>query len=69
MSFYVVWRHAVAVKSPKLREVKKARKIMTEEEFTKFMACPGADLELRMLARASRCEGGISIGIGARSIA
>ena len=50
------------VRVPKTREVKKARAILTDTEFAKFIACPTADLELRMLAPVARCEGGMRSG-------
>jgi len=50
------------VRVPKTREVKKARAILTDTEFAKFIACPTADLELRMLAPVARCEGGMRAG-------
>jgi integrase len=50
------------VRVPKMREVKKARAILTDAEFAKFIACPGADLELRMLSLVARCEGGMRTG-------
>ncbi len=51
-----------AVRVPKTREVRKERAILTDEEFTRFVACPSVDLELRMLALVARCEGGMRSG-------
>jgi hypothetical protein len=38
------------VKLPPMREVKKERVILTDEEFSRFVACSEVDLELRMLS-------------------
>jgi len=51
-----------AVRTPRIREVQKARCILTDDEFVKFVACAEVDLELRMMALASRCEGGTRSG-------
>jgi integrase len=48
--------------SPKTRETQKARCILTDEEFSTFIACPHVDLELRMLALVARVEGGMRAG-------
>ena len=50
------------VRVPKTREVKKARSILTDQEFAKFISCPNADLELRMASLVARCEGGMRTG-------
>jgi integrase len=50
------------VKVPQMRETKKERIILTDEEFARFVACPDVDLELRMLSLAARCEGGMRAG-------
>jgi integrase len=50
------------VKLPPMREVKKARVILTDEEFSRFVACSEVDLELRMLSLVARCEGGMRTG-------
>jgi integrase len=50
------------VKMPPMREVKKARAILTDEEFTRFVGCAEVDLELRMLSLVARCEGGMRAG-------
>jgi integrase len=48
-----------AARVPRMREVKKQRAILTDEEVARFMACGAADLELRMLSIVARCEGGM----------
>jgi integrase len=50
------------VRTPKTREVKKERAILTDDEFSRFVACPAVDLELRMLSLVARCEGGMRTG-------
>ncbi len=50
------------VKMPTMREVKKERTILLDEEFARFVGCPDIDLELRMLALVARCEGGMRAG-------
>jgi integrase len=50
------------VTSPKTRETRKERCILTDEEFSRFIACPHVDLELRMLALVARVEGGMRAG-------
>jgi integrase len=50
------------VEVPLTREVRKERAILTDEEFSRFVACPDVDLELRMLALVARCEGGMRTG-------
>ncbi len=50
------------VKMPPMREVKKARAILTDEEFTRFVGSAAVDLELRMLSLVARCEGGMRAG-------
>lgn len=47
---------------PELREVKKERVILTDDEFARFIACGDVDLELRMLSLVSRVEGGMRAG-------
>jgi integrase len=51
-----------AVRTPKTREVRKQRAILTDAELEKFVACAEVDLELRMLALVARCEGGMRTG-------
>jgi integrase len=51
-----------AVRTPKTREVRKERCILTDDEFSRFVACGTVDLELRMLALVARCEGGMRTG-------
>ncbi len=50
------------VRTPKTREVRKERAILTDAEFSRFVACPDVDLELRMLSLVARCEGGMRRG-------
>ena len=52
----------IAVRVPKMREVRKERTILSDGEFAKFIACPEVDLELRMLGLVARCEGGMRTG-------
>ena len=47
------------VRAPRTREVTKERTILTDDEFTRFVACAAVDLELRMLSLVARCEGGM----------
>jgi len=47
------------VRAPAIREMRKERMILTDDEFHRFVACPNVDLELRMAALAARCEGGM----------
>src|ERR1700761_1441194 len=51
-----------AVRVPKMREVRKERAILTDDEFAKFIGCADVDLELRMLSLVARCEGGMRTG-------
>jgi integrase len=58
------------VRVPAIRETRKERMILTDDEFHRFIACAKVDLELRMAALAARCEGGMRTrdccaGIGA----
>ena len=50
------------VRTPKLREVRKERCILTDEEFLRFVACSEVGLEIRMLSLVARCEGGMRTG-------
>jgi integrase len=50
------------VRTPRSREVHRERAILTDAEFAQFVACPAADLELRMLSLVARCEGGMRAG-------
>jgi integrase len=51
-----------AVRTPKMREVKKERVILTDDEFARLVGCAEVDLELRMMALVARCEGGMRTG-------
>jgi integrase len=48
-----------SVRTPKTREIRKERAILSDDEFSRFIGCADVDLELRMLAVAARCEGGM----------
>jgi integrase len=50
------------VRLPRMKEAKKARVILTDDEFARFIAHPQVDLELRMLSLVARCEGGMRTG-------
>ena len=50
------------VKLPEMREVRKERCILTDDEFGQLIACAEVDLELRMMALVARCEGGMRTG-------
>jgi integrase len=50
------------VEIPKLREPKKERAILTDDEVARYLACPNVDLELRLMSLASRVEGGMRLG-------
>jgi integrase len=47
------------VRVPPMREVKKPRVILTDEEVLRFFSCDAADLEIRMLGFTARVEGGM----------
>jgi len=53
---------ATPVRTPKLREVRKERCILTDDEFLRFVACSDVGLEIRMLSLVARCEGGMRTG-------
>jgi integrase len=50
---------AANVRIPTIREVRRERVILTDEECTKLVSCPDADLEVRVASVFSRCEGGM----------
>jgi len=50
------------VELPKMREPKKERAILTDDEIARYLGCPTVDLELRMMSLASRVEGGMRLG-------
>jgi len=50
------------VKLPKIREQRKERVILTDDEFSKFITCPDIDEEIRMLSLCSRVLGGARTG-------
>ena len=50
------------VRVPPMREVRKERCILTDDEFSRFVGCAAVDLELRMLSLVARCEGGMRTG-------
>jgi integrase len=50
------------VEVPEMREVRKQRVILTDEEFAQFMAHPGVDLELKMMSVVARTLGGMRTG-------
>ena len=67
--FDAAWREGIIesnpvdrVRTPTLREVRKERAILTDDEFHAFIASPLVDLELRMLSLVARCEGGMRAG-------
>jgi integrase len=47
---------------PPMREVRKSRVILTDDEFGRLIACAAVDLELRMASLVARCEGGMRTG-------
>jgi integrase len=51
-----------AVRTPRTRETRKERMILTDDEIARFVACERVDLELRMLSLVARCEGGMRTG-------
>jgi integrase len=53
---------AAGVPLPRMKEVKKPRVILTDDEFARYIAHAPADLELRMLSVVARCEGGMRTG-------
>jgi integrase len=50
------------VRTPRVREVRKERVILTDSEFEQLIACAEVDLELRMASTVARCEGGMRTG-------
>jgi len=50
------------VPTPAMREVRKERVILTDDEFRRLIANPAVDLELRMASLVARCEGGTRTG-------
>jgi integrase len=50
------------VELPRIREVHRARAILTDAEFVQFVTCEAVDLELRVMAVASRVVGGMRTG-------
>jgi integrase len=50
------------VRTPRVREVRKERIILTDAEFERFVGCAQVDLELRMASIVARCEGGMRTG-------
>ncbi len=50
------------VPTPPIREVRKERVILTDDEFRRLIACGAIDLELRMASLVARCEGGMRTG-------
>ncbi len=50
------------VRTPRVREVRKERVILTDAEFERLVACAEVDLELRMASIVARCEGGMRTG-------
>jgi integrase len=47
---------------PKMREVRKERVILTDEEIAKYLGCADVDLELRLVSLVARVEGGMRTG-------
>src|SRR5579863_4950854 len=50
------------VRTPRMREVRKERVILTDGEFERLVGCAEVDLELRMASIVARCEGGMRTG-------
>ncbi len=50
------------VRMPTMRETRKARAILTDEECAAFIGCDAVDVELRVMAAVARCEGGMRSG-------
>ena len=50
------------VELPRVREVKRARVILTDAEFVRCVTCDAVDLELRVMAGAARVVGGMRTG-------
>src|SRR5262245_49003729 len=44
---------------PKMREVRKERVILTDEEIAQYLGCADVDLELRLVSIVARVEGGM----------
>lgn len=49
-------------KLPKMREVKKERVVLTDEEIVQFVSFAKVDHELRVVSICARCEGGMRTG-------
>jgi len=47
------------VELPVIREVRKERELLNDDEFATFVTHPAVDLELQLLGLAARCEGGM----------
>jgi integrase len=67
--FAAAWREELIesnpvarVPTPPMREVRKERVILTDDEFRRLIACADVDLELRMASLVARCEGGMRTG-------
>jgi integrase len=50
------------VETPKVREVRRARSILSDAEFVQLVSCGDVDLELRVMAVAARAVGGMRTG-------
>jgi len=50
------------VRLPPSQEIKKDRAIVTDAELLQYLACPEANLELRMMSLVARSEGGMRTG-------
>lgn len=50
------------VRLPRAQEVEKERAIVTDDELLKYLACPEANLEIRMMSLVARSQGGMRTG-------
>ena len=64
--FDELWRQEIVKQNPvlrtrvpRMREVKKERVILTDEDFYKLMACPDVGVEIKLMSLVSRTLGGM----------
>ena len=50
---------AAQTRTPQMREVKKRRVILTDDEVMRFFDCDQNDIEIRLMGLVARCEGGM----------
>jgi integrase len=50
---------AALTKTPNLRETKRDRAILADDEIAQFFGCEDVDMEIRVMGLVARCEGGM----------